>query len=452
MLIRIFIYVKRLNLYFGEYITKEQWPRVVNALRSYCSGVVWTGHSSINNFYHSTRTITVNYDNNGTYENTDCVLHKSSNHLTLGLPEGFPQPIDGWKWVNAYNTDFDVTSGMFDTLYESSNTLNNLIRKILKESEENELEWFEEIEPMEDLEPGVAFLKLGFKDEYVRNYVAPRMVDEFFDLDYKDGKITLTTKNYCDFTDIFYKGNTDGYISNYLAQKILCEEDDWWEPYSDVVQSWKGEVWDAVIDIPSLSTYVVEYVKKHYLGEEVEDKTNIGTYDEKPLDEGYLNWLSQNLDDLGDLIDDESVLNDLKVELRHAYEDAFNTAARDEIYIATMNTINDDFGIGEWASMVIDGKTKHELKFDVTKLFWKMTSNWFDNCWNNCGYDPITYGQEEDEECYYCHHITDWGSFISFYRDELYESSAGLHSPRYNSYPNNKKVLKYFEESVYNRM
>lgn len=327
----------------------------------------------------------------------------------------------------------------------------DLIRKILKE-EQDGLEWFEEIEPIEDLEPGVAFLKLGFKDEYVRNYVAPRMVSEFYNLKYDNGKIILTTKDYCDFTDIFYNGDTHGYINSYLAQKILCEGDDWWEPYFDVVQNWKGEVWDAVVDIPALTTYVVEYIKKHYLGEEVEDKTNVGTYIEKPLDEGYLNWLSQNLDDLGDLIDDEGVFGDLKVELRHAYEEAFNTAARDEIYNAIMRTINDDFGIGEWASTVVDGKTKHELKFDVTKLFWKYASNHFSNCWDNCGSDPITYGQEEDEECYYCHHITDWGSFISFYRDELYESSDGLHNPRYNDYPSNKDILKYFEESVYNRL
>jgi len=121
--------VKKLNLYFGKPITKEQWPRVVNALRTYCPGVVWAGGDNLDvGLGSNTRSITVNFESWGGLE---CVIHRSNDIISPDtmsvMPRDFPKAIDGWKWVDEYTTDFDTTSDIFDTLYESSDVPNGLI-------------------------------------------------------------------------------------------------------------------------------------------------------------------------------------------------------------------------------------------------------------------------------------------------------------------------------------
>ena len=42
--------------------------------------------------------------------------------------------------------------------------MRNLIRKILKESEENEFDWVGDIEPRSDISPGAVYLRFGIHE------------------------------------------------------------------------------------------------------------------------------------------------------------------------------------------------------------------------------------------------------------------------------------------------
>ena len=334
------------------------------------------------------------------------------------------------------------------------------IKRILKEElngDSDDFQWIKDIEVETDLSPGSIYFRYDGFTEEARKLVGPMIIKDFDSLTYKDDRIILTLDGYCSFTELFRDSEYDGYVGEYIAKLILCDDEDWWEPYHDIVGDWVNEVWDLVTDNPKLTKYVLDYIKEKHIGGEVEDKMSENGYDERPLDEEYFKWLSQNLGELGDLIDDDDTFDDLKNELRWSYEDAYNTASRDEIYFATMGAIREDFGKGEWVSRttLIGGeeKIRYDLVFDITGLFWSSAEDWFYQCWRECyGSNEIDWSRIDDieEECEDCQWIDEWYDFIGFYANKLSEEGY-QYNPKYNDYPSSDKLKEYFEESVYGR-
>lgn len=335
------------------------------------------------------------------------------------------------------------------------------IKRILKEElngDSDDFQWIKDIEVETDLSPGSIYFRYDGFTEEARKLVGPMMVSEFDNLTYKDDRIILTLDSYCHFTELFRDSEYDGYVGEHIARLILCDDDgDYWEPYHDIVHNWIQEVWDLVTDKPKLTKYVLDYIKEKHIGEEVEDKMSENGYDERPLDKEYFKWLSQNLGELGDLIDDDDTFDDLKNELRWSYEDAYNNASRDEIYFATMGAIMEDFGKGEWVSRTIlrggEEKITYDLVFDITGLFWSSVEDWFYQCWRECyGSNEIDWFRIDDieEECEDCQEIDEWYGFIGFYANKLSEEGY-KYNPQYSDYPSDDKFKEYFEESVYGR-
>ena len=301
--------------------------------------------------------------------------------------------------------------------------MKNLIRKILKESED-EFEWVQDLVPSNfNYEPGAIYYKFGDSKE-VRSYIMKKVVDGFNDLKLVGDKVILEVEGWCDFAYLFYddRRGSEGYVNRYLAKKMLCDEDDdWWEPYSsyDLLdrRQWKTTLWNEyIMGNEIVIKEILNHIKKKYVSDvnynpnqldifgELPKKQNVIELRGRILDTDYFYELTHDLDRLGDLIDKEEEFVDLKNELRWAYADAYNTAARDQIWEAVKGVIEENFGTGKWLQKDIQKPsgvaTRHYMEFDITNLFWSSTLNFFDHCLNSrVGKESVEdYTLEELEE------------------------------------------------------
>lgn len=350
--------------------------------------------------------------------------------------------------------------------------MKELIRKILRESE-NDFRWTEDLYPDINYEPGALYYKYG-DNKAVRSDILKHVVGCLRDLENRGDRIIMKVDGLCDFTELFDDGDANGYINKYLATKMFCEEDDWWEPYytSDLVpkREWKGMIWnDLVISNQKVLSEILNHIQKKYVIKndynpnqldifgELPKKQNVVEIKGRVLDEDYFYELKNDLDELGDLIDEEDEFNDLKNELTWAYGDAYNTAARDEIWRAAISAVEDDFGKGEWKKNEIQkgGKTvtKHHMEFDVTDLFWPTIFNFFDECLHYCvGKDKNLSLDDITESCEHCMSpCNEYSYFMGVYQNKLKENDE-LYSPRFQEWPDSDDVEKYFIESVMDRI
>ena len=332
--------------------------------------------------------------------------------------------------------------------------MRNLIKKILRESDD--FGWIRDIEVDTDLTP--AQIKMRY-DAFPLEVVGPNMPG-FRDIHWEGGKLILYVDHWEDFALLFADNDSSqyGYITKWLAEKVLAE-DDYWEPYSDVVYDWMDQVWDMVTDNEELLNYIKKYIKEgDFIGQELE-------YDEDPDMGGFREDMLLDDDLLGELIKDEDIFEDLKRELTWAYENAYNNAARENVWKAAYGELKDIFGKGEWTSFENGrGQTRHMLKFDVTTLVMETVEKEIDNCIEGCKryFDPERHYDEEDHDseaeafdefCTECHDFpfTEYGEFISFYKDYLYEWDELL-NPRFDEYPDDKDIAEYFVDDVYGRI
>lgn len=344
---------------------------------------------------------------------------------------------------------------------------------------EDDFGWVDDIIPTNfDYSPGVVYHKFGRNDE-VKKYVIKKLIDiQFNDVKLVGDKVILETDGWCDFTGLFYEDRrgSDGYINRYIADKMLCEDGDWWEPYhaSDLIgrRNWKSMIWDGlVINNQKVLDAVLNHIKKNYVSSvnynpkqldvfgELPKKQNVVKINNRVLDSEYFSELKNNLNELGDLIDDENEFSDLKNELRWAYGEAYNTVTRDQIWLAVKGAIEGYFGQGTWQQKEVQPNakhysggpvTKHYMEFDITDLFWDMISKFFDDCYQNCNPPEDLSLEDLEDECSECNY-PDYSSFISFMTQFLSDSNGEL-QPRYQEYPNDNDVEKYFVESVIERI
>ncbi len=331
----------------------------------------------------------------------------------------------------------------------------------------DDFEWIRSHEVNTDLTVGQLWFRFDGIDGHNSDFFLDKLVKRFNDVKLVGDKAILMVDGFHEFTDLYVDNDSSqyGYVNKYLAESIF-DDDDYWEPYYDVVYDWEEQVWDLVESNPKLLSYVVEHLKNNYVGE-VEETI---TYEDEnvPFDEKLLNHLaSQNTAQLGFIIDGYDEFDDLKMELRWAYESAYNTAARDEVWVAAVRPINENFGEGEWKALERfrqDGEpyTEHLLYFDVTNLLLENAENYFSNCFEQCRrwFDPNDYeygedGYSSEEEAFeeYCEECWEIDShdFFSFY-EEMLENEGEKWNPSFSEYPSDTKISEYFEEDVYNRI
>ena len=325
--------------------------------------------------------------------------------------------------------------------------------KNLNESEEDDWEWAKEIEIKTDLTPAQIYNRY---EMFPVEVVGPYIAGQFSDVTYEGGRLILETDGWCDFVDLFEdKDSNYGWMGRGLARAVLCD-DDYWEPYSssDLVQNWIDDVWDLVTDDQEL----LDYIKKHiieggFIGELL--------YSEEELREDML----QDDDLLGELINEDDMFHDLKMELKWAYGSAYNMAASNNVHVAANDAIIDIFGKGEWIQKQNRrGDTIHIFKFDATDIILESIANEIGDCWYHCRkwydpekhYDPEEHENEEQSFEEYCEEcidkpFDDWGSFLGFYSRYL-EDRDGEISARFDEYPDNSDLKEYFREDVYGRI
>lgn len=355
--------------------------------------------------------------------------------------------------------------------------MKHLIKRILKESEE-EFEWVKDLIPADfNYEPGAIYYKFGDNKE-VRGYILKKVVDGFNDLKLVGDRVMLETDGWCDFADLFYDDSrgSDGRVNRHVAKKMLCEDDgDWWNPYDGVIynrREWKSTLWDDnVIGNDVVIKEILNHIKKKYVSKpnynpsqldifgELPKKQNVVEIKGRILDDDYFYELKNNLDLLGDLINQEEEFSDLRSELRWAYDDAYNTAARDQVWEAVKDRIEAEFGTGKWSQKDIQKlsgvATRHYMEFDITNLFWPTILNFFDHCLNSrVGKQSVDdYTLEELEETFEeCMTPAYQESYFLSYYSVLLNENGDEFNPRFQKYPDDEDIQKYFTESVMDRI
>jgi hypothetical protein len=258
-------------------------------------------------------------------------------------------------------------------------------------------------------------------------------VRQLNDIDFKDGKFLMTVGSWGEFAELFKDCDYQGYICKYTAESVLGEED-YWEPYHDVVYDWEDQVWESV-DGESRKL-IVDHIKRHCVGDRVE----MEDYGEVELTDSLItSWTSED-HILGQMVsrNDGGCFEDLKNSMRWWYEDAYNTAARDEYWNSTHGAITEVFGEGEWEEYEVKKMggtaTRHQLVFNVTSIFMEVIESFYED------YCELDYDHECELE------YSDFLDNLRFLMNE--EVYMELLNPRVSEYPDDDKVKEYFNEKV----
>jgi hypothetical protein len=258
-------------------------------------------------------------------------------------------------------------------------------------------------------------------------------VKQFPDIEFKDGKFLLGVNHWEDFVLMFKDCDYQGSICRHTAEAVLAEGG-YWEPYYDVVQDWKGEVWESV-DYKTLNN-IVSHIKKYLIGDTIE----VDGEEFELTEELLTSWLSET-ETLGHMIDNEvgSGFEDLKNTMRWAYEGAYNDASRDNYWNVAHNAIKEVVGDGNWVSY--EGKkrdgspiTRHELEFDVTNIFMEMIQIYFD--------DYCDLGYDTDCEFEYSSFLD---NLIFMMNEEIY---GELLDPSVSDWPDSDDITRLFNERL----
>jgi hypothetical protein len=332
------------------------------------------------------------------------------------------------------------------------------LKRIIKEEIDGFFDWIDEV-PYDDDEIGRLWYKLGGVNKENSGLFLPMIVSQFNDVKLDGNKVMLEVGDWCDLLELFYGGDNShyGYIDRGLYEAIFCKED-WWEMYYDIVDDWKDQVWDLVESDEELFKYIMKYVSENFINDEVTDL--MGEEETRVLDVVYLDWLTVNKSEMGDLIAEDPTFEDLKHELRWAYESSYNAAASDNVYNAALNDVKGFLGTDEnitYDKKMYDGSTKtlYVKRFDITDLFIDVVNTYFDDCYLGCQrYYKGDVESDVDEFLEYCSSDCDqfdYSDFLSILSRHL-ENSDGYLNPRFYEHPDDDDVAKYFSEDVYQRI
>ena len=337
------------------------------------------------------------------------------------------------------------------------------IKRIIKE-EMDDFDWVRNIEVDTDLTPAQLYNRI---DDLPDGIVGPYVEKEFADIKYENGRYYLLMDDFCDFKEWFSDGENGSqgfYMNQWIFVRAFCGEDDFFEPYDDVVYNWIDQVWEVVEGNKELYNYVVDYITENLVGNEMrlDDEEKILTL------EDVLTW-SADSDVLGEVINGLDVFESLKWDLESSYQNAYNTFVVDNMYKVSKDAITDIVGNGERKDVELynyyskSNYNANKLVFDVTSILSDYLYMSIEDCVHNrCKpyWNPENYDFEEAETeeeafenfCHECmnHPFEDHGSFLSF-MEEILENSGDLLNPSVDDYPSNDEIEDYFIENVHGR-
>ena len=271
----------------------------------------------------------------------------------------------------------------------------------------------------------------------------------------EDGSVDLICDGWSDFVDWFASGGRDTDYQ-YIAKQVLGE-DDIFEPYYDVVsdRDWYDSVWD--IANKETIQYVRNYIKEKFLlsGATLTiDTREIADYIPEEWvneDDDEIELTAERLDEISDdgighMIEEIDDFDDLKDEMKYAYGDAYNSAARHGYYEAYTDAILKTLGGGNPRWEATGKKIVHKYKSDGEEKSYESNEErfvipdisffeWVTN-WAN---DNKDYNDEFQ-----------YGSFIDTVGNQLSEQGDPL-SPHVNDWPDSDDVEKDFNEIVTDR-
>ena len=174
--------------------------------------------------------------------------------------------------------------------------------------------------------------------------------------------------DFTEFGDIEVEGERIYlYVDNYEELKVLFKEDDVAESILksdnlemfDVVPDFINDIWDN-LDNKSLDS-IKEHILKNYVDQELENGDI--------LTEEMINTFTLDKE-FGELINEDSLFDDLKWELKNSYRNAYNTAAESELFESVHKELINLFGSEPtWLSTKVNDKTVEKLKIDITSIF-----------------------------------------------------------------------------------
>ena len=344
--------------------------------------------------------------------------------------------------------------------------MKDLIRKILKEEQEedDDFAWIRDVIPQElsaQLDPIEVYYLYGFDNPSLKSHVAKDYEQQFSDIVVKGDKIMLVVDDWVDFKPLFSDSDRAySRVNQYLIEQIFSE--DYWEPYDNVNETW-GTIWEYVTDSGRLTDHILNYIKDFITPEnynpnqldiygELPKKRNITYIGDKVFDKEYFNYLSQNLDKLGEILDEDNYLfNDLGREIYWAYNEAYNRVVLNNIYHAATDAITDIFGGGEWQEIERrGGRQRHMRVFDITDLFWSMLTDYYSAEIGRCEIPADKRGDIDylRQSCYYDEPFSDYGNFIDFYHGIVDPEL----NPSFDDYAYGGDLIEQFEEAIYSRI
>ena len=165
---------------------------------------------------------------------------------------------------------------------------------------------------------------------------------EFWDIEFdENGEVFLIVDGWVDFAELFNK------YERTTIENVVSE--DWFE----IFDMYYVDIRDFIDDIDTKSLLVIkEHIIDNYLGDE--------------LDEGGVITVEMlnDEDNLKDMIQNESSLEELKSDLERFYGDAYNITAENELFERFLNELKDFFGVSD-----INWNEKNKLKIKITDLY-----------------------------------------------------------------------------------
>jgi len=339
--------------------------------------------------------------------------------------------------------------------------------KTINESEDDGFGWIRDLEIEPDLTPAQILLRY---ESFPVEVVGPYIAGQFRDVEYRNGKLYFIADGWCDFVNLFDDNSDDNSrVNRYLAKNVLCDGD-YWEPYSasDLIgREWKSNVWDLVTENGEAVNLVLDHIKEHYVVPEDYNPKQLDIFGELPkereiyeiggrvLDTQFFNEISQDLNYLGDLIDDEDIFEELKRELGWAYANSYNAAVTNDIYKSTTDSIVDLFGSSyQWEN--------GDLVFEATDLILSTIEEIISDCWsdNRRYYDPERHKEDDqtDEEGFetFAEECIDkpfdnYSWFLNVYEERLSDYGEEL-NPSFSDYATNSEMKEYFLEDLQGRI
>ena len=198
----------------------------------------------------------------------------------------------------------------------------------------------------------------GWFDKYIKNEFA--FPQNFNDIEKKGDRVYLIVDRWDEFTMLFRSGDQS------TVEAVLGE--DWAELYGYFDADWESDVVD------NLNEETITHIKGHikegdFIGEEMSEFS---------MDDEHGYILTEDMvndtETILRLIDEESIFDDLRIELTSTYRWAYEQAAEDELFGNLKDEIERFLGSeGKWVEVKDkEGSIKGQvLRFDITDIFYK---------------------------------------------------------------------------------